>query len=119
MSFPEFSGLATDDDTPEQTTPVDPVDDDFILVKVGNAYEKMSRRDFDAAMARQDASTSTVPEKPEEEEEFYLHLANGEAVRVKASQVPGRAGTNALNGHFVKDGYAHYVTGVYPVEGKV
>jgi hypothetical protein len=46
--------------------------------------------------------------------EWYVHLANGDVVRVKESDVPGAESL----AHFIKDGHAHTVIGVYPVESK-
>lgn len=55
-------------------------------------------------------------EMPEAEEEFYIHLANGEAIKVKGADLPAAAGTNALNGFYEKDGNVYQVIGVYPAE---
>lgn len=50
---------------------------------------------------------------------FYVHLANGDIHRVDAADVPARGGSNAMLGHWVKNGECHNVIGVYPVETAV
>lgn len=135
MSFPEFSGLPTDDDAidasaqkaadavslPDQNAPSGPVpsDDEYVIVKTRDGFEKMSRADFDAAISAQNTTPSAAPDKPAEEEEFYVHLANGDVERVKRSELPGPAGTNAVYGYLIKDDAAHHIVGVYPAERKV
>lgn len=61
--------------------------------------------------------------KPAEEEnanpQFYVHLANGEVLRCEEDQLPVGGGTNAPNGHWVKDGKSFVVVGVYPAENEV
>lgn len=52
-------------------------------------------------------------------EHFYVHLANGEVLRVEAADVPARGGSNAMLGHWVRNGECHTVIGVYPVETAV
>lgn len=53
---------------------------------------------------------------PEPEEHFYVHLANGEVRRVKQSDIPRPAGTNAPHGVWQESGKVYVITGVYPVE---
>lgn len=53
---------------------------------------------------------------PEKEAEFYLHLANGDVVRVKESERPATSGTNAPFGHYSKDDKTYLVIGCYEVE---
>lgn len=57
-----------------------------------------------------------TPVPLDEDPEVYAHLANGDVVRLKTSELPGSAGTNAQHGFLEKDGNVHYVIGVYPVE---
>jgi hypothetical protein len=58
-------------------------------------------------------------DEPQEEPEFYVHLANGDVERVAESDLPGNAGHGAAHGFWEKDNAVHYVTGVYPVETEV
>jgi hypothetical protein len=51
-----------------------------------------------------------------EDPELYAHLSNGEVVRVRESELPGAAGSNALHGYWKQDGKVHHIIGVYPVE---
>lgn len=67
----------------------------------------------DAAAIAEEAAN-----EPEVEPEVYLHLADGSVERVKESEIPPHAGTNASLGHFKRDGFVYVVTGVYPVETK-
>lgn len=69
---------------------------------------------FKAFLAQQEAAEAA--KRPAPREEVYVHLANGDVQRVFADDntsglVDGRA-------HFIKDGHAHQVIGVYPVENK-
>lgn len=48
--------------------------------------------------------------------EYYVHLCDGSVERVKETEVPEIAGSNAPHGYYVRDGKAYLVTGVYPVE---
>lgn len=59
---------------------------------------------------------ATVQAPPAEEPEVYLWLSDCTSVRVKQSQVPLSAGTNAPYGHYVKDGHTFLVVNVWPVE---
>ena len=74
------------------------------------------------ASASSQLSKQDVPEVAEDEDaenQWYVHLANGEVMRCEEDQLPGGSGTNAPNGHWVKDGKAFQVIGVYPVENEV
>lgn len=67
-----------------------------------------------AFMAQQEAAEAA--KQPAPREEVYVHLADGSVHRVftddnASGLIDGRA-------HFIKDGYAHHVIGVYPVENK-
>jgi hypothetical protein len=64
------------------------------------------------------AAAAAQPEEPEAEAEYYLWLADGSVERVKESEVPGHAGTNALHGYFKRDGSNFVIVGVYPTESK-
>jgi hypothetical protein len=50
---------------------------------------------------------------------FYVWLANGEVIRVKQSDLPAPAGTNAQFGHWQIDGKVFLVVNVVPVEDNV
>lgn len=65
-------------------------------------------------MAQQEAAEAA--KKPAPREEVYVHLANGEVERVFADD--NTSGLVANQKHFIKDGHAHHVIGVYPVENK-
>lgn len=67
-------------------------------------------------LAREMAAVAAKPVEPEEDPEQYVHLADGSIERLRLSQVPGFAGTNAPNGHFERDGKSFLIIGVYPVE---
>lgn len=76
------------------------------------------RRRLDERDAADSARSEANKPKEAKPAEFYVHLANGEVVRVKEDDVPTSAGTNATNGYHTKDGNVFFVTGVYPVESK-
>jgi hypothetical protein len=54
---------------------------------------------------------------PEEDPDVYVHLASGEVLRMKSSELIERAGTRVPQ-HLVNDGMEHPVIGVFPVEVK-
>lgn len=110
----ESHGSPTVADTPEDDVPEEPT----VLVKGPKGWERIPQSDFDAAIDAQNERMNRVsaPAKPRPESEVYVHLANGEVKKVKESQVPSPAGSNAMNGYFVENGKAHHVIGVYPVE---
>lgn len=62
-----------------------------------------------------------LPAKAEDEPErqYYVHLANGEHLRVAESDLPQKAGHDAPNGYWQRGNESHYVVGVYPVEVNV
>ena len=53
---------------------------------------------------------------PEKEDEFYVHLANGDVERVKESDLPPSAGTNAVYGFWQRGMTVFQIVAVYPVE---
>ena len=59
---------------------------------------------------------TATPEVPKVEAQFYVWLADGSVVRVKESDLPVPAGTNAVNGHWQRDKNVYLIVGVYPVE---
>jgi hypothetical protein len=68
--------------------------------------------------AAADAAAQAAADEPEPETEYYVWLADGSVVRVKETDLPGHAGTNALHGFFKRDGFNFVIVGVYPVESK-
>lgn len=63
--------------------------------------------------------TQTVPAAamvPVEDPHFYVWLANGDKLRVKQSDLPPAAGTNAQYGYWRTDDKVFLIVGVYPVE---
>lgn len=69
---------------------------------------------FQAFLAQQEAAEAA--KKPAPREELYVHLANGDVERVFADD--NASGLVDGRKHFIKDGNAHHVIGVYPVETK-
>lgn len=53
---------------------------------------------------------------PKVEAQFYVWLANGDVKRVKESDLPTPAGTNAPYGHWQIGTSVFLIVGVYPVE---
>lgn len=70
------------------------IDDDYEAFKTWKAER--------AALAE-----ASKPKDPE----LYVHLANGDVERMKESELTNR-------NHYVKEGYAHHIIGVYPVEDR-
>jgi hypothetical protein len=85
-------------------------------------FDRVRRSDIEpstldrAELSKQDRKVTGLDEK---EPEWYVHLSNGDVERVAESDLPGHEGTNAQQGHWVKDGHAFLVIGVYPVENEV
>lgn len=72
--------------------------------------------DYKAFLEWKAASEAAKEAAKPKREEVYVHLANGDVHRVftddnASGLVDGRT-------HFIKDGHAHSVIGVYPVENK-
>lgn len=67
-------------------------------------------------VSRDSVKTKPEPVEEEAEPESYVHLANGQVLRLKESDLPGYAGSNAQHGHVTLNGAVHTVIGVYPVE---
>lgn len=79
----------------------------------------INREDYDAFIAwkRKNEAEAAAKREAEAPAEYYVHLANGDVVRLNDTEFPD--GTHAASvRHLVKDGYAHHVIGVYPVETK-
>lgn len=60
-----------------------------------------------------------VADAAKEDEHFYVHLSNGEVERVKESDLPTSAGTNAPFGYWQKGNKVFLIVAVYPVEIEV
>lgn len=69
---------------------------------------------FKAFLAQQQAAEEA--KRPAPREEVYVHLSNGDVHRVFADD--NTSGLIDGRTHFIKDGHAHPVIGVYPVENK-
>lgn len=92
---------------------------DYVYVTMPDGQTRaVPRADVQAAQKRDAdsyaAGVAVANEGPQEE--FYVHLANGDVERVKSNDLPAYAGTNAANGYWDKDGHTHHIVGVYPVE---
>lgn len=113
---PVFADVAATEDMPSDDMP--PSDDDFEFVRLPSGELRAVRKDQirDVPMTATQDAQRTAPEKPKEEEHFYVHLSDGSVERVKESDVPGHAGMNAPNGFWQRDGKLYMVTGVYPAE---
>lgn len=79
---------------------------------------KTAKDDADYQAFLQWKAAQQTPAQPESDVEVYAWLANGDVVRVKQSDLPGTAGTNALHGHYEKDGKTYQIVAVYPVESE-
>ena len=66
------------------------------------------------ATATQNIAATAAPVKVDQH--FYVWLADGSVVRVKESDLPVAAGTNATLGHWQRDNSVYQIVGVYPVE---
>lgn len=79
---------------------------------------KSAKEDADYQAFLQWKAAQQAPAQPESDAEVYVWLANGDVERVKESDLPGSAGTNALHGHYVKDGKTYQIVAVHPVESE-
>lgn len=68
------------------------------------------------------ASVAYAPEgrdtSNDRDDDMYLHLANGDVVRVRAEEVPSNAGADAPHGYYEHNDAMHLVIDVHPVEVK-
>lgn len=69
------------------------------------------------ATATQDAPPAVLVEVVDPH--FYVWLANGDVIRVKQSDLPAPAGTNAQFGHWQIEGKVFLIVNVVPVEDNV
>ena len=94
--------------------------DDYEYVRLPNGMIHAVRKDSIRDVHETSTQDTVVTEqKAKEEDHFYVHLADGSVERVKESDLPTPAGTNAMNGHWQRDGKVYQVIGVYPVEDTV
>lgn len=100
----------------EPTAPTPAVNDDYVFVEMPDGSVRAVLKTDVKQTYKSEAPVAEMVEV--EEAEFYVHLANGEVVRVKESDLPASAGTNATDGFWQKDGNVYLVIAVYPVEHK-
>lgn len=93
--------------------------DEFVFVQMPDgSVRAVLKSDVQVpSTSTQDSPAPTMVEKVEEH--FYVHLANGDVIRVKESDLPVGSGTNAPLGHWQRGKSVFLVTGVYPVESTV
>jgi len=99
-----------------------PPEEDYVYVTMPDgATRAIPRSVVDASQARNKAALAAAgitSATPAEDAEVYVWLADGSVERVKTSELPGSAGTNAANGHWERDGKVYQVVNVYPVESE-
>jgi len=84
------------------------------------AAKAREAKEMESQTAGDDFDAPDAPEVEESEEyvpQSYVHLANGQVKRVRTEDIP-QGGHNHY-GHWVQDGKAHTIIGVYPVEESV
>jgi hypothetical protein len=96
---------------------VDPRDAEIERLRalVAKRNEELSARK-DAELA---ALQAQMKEFEAEDPEVYAQLSNGEFVKVRTSELPGYAGTNAVYGFWEKDGHVYHIIGTFPAETEV
>jgi hypothetical protein len=98
------------------------VEEDYVYVTMPDgATRAIPRSVVDASQARNKAALAAAgitSATPAEDAEVYVWLADGSVERVKTSELPGSAGTNAVNGHWERDGQTFQIVNVYPVESE-
>lgn len=90
--------------------------DDFEYVRVGGVVRAIPKT---AVHDEPETATQAIPKAAMVEvvdPHFYVWLADGNVIRVKQSDLPAPAGTNALNGHWQIDNKVFLIVGIYPVE---
>jgi hypothetical protein len=90
--------------------------DDYDYVRIGGkvrAIPKASVQDEPETATQNIPATQMVAVK---DPHFYVHLADGNVIRVKESDLPAAAGTNAAFGHWQIDAKVFQIIGVYPLE---
>jgi hypothetical protein len=98
-------------------------DEDYVYVTMPDGNVRaISRADVEASQKRNQAALAgagITSASPAVDEDVYIWLVDGSVERVKTSELPGTAGTNAVNGHWERDGKVYQIVNVYPVEGEV
>jgi hypothetical protein len=105
VTKPEFSNAKPDDVKPDDVKPDETPNDRAKTVAAG--------RTASAETVKQDLPE--VKEDPNANPASYVWLANGEVLRVNDEDLPA-GGHGAQHGFWQKDGSAHTIVGVYPVE---
>jgi hypothetical protein len=109
---PDETSVATDE---PNATPAEDDLYDFVRMPNGSVRAVLKSDVHDEpATETQNILPATLAVVPEQQ--FYVHLANGDVVRVKEKDLPASAGTNATNGHWQRDDKVYLIIGVYPVE---
>lgn len=91
-------------------------DDLYEYVRVGGKVRAVLKSSI---VDEPETATQAVPKAAMVEvvdPHFYVHLADGKVIRVKQSDLPASAGTNAGYGHWQIDDKVFVIIGVYPVE---
>jgi len=116
---PVFTEAPVTEAFPFNPQPVPDTEYEFVQLPTGEirAIPKSAIRQA-SVTATQDGPAKVAAE-PEPEEEFYVHLADGQVLRVKKSDTPIGAGTNAFFGHWQIGNKVFVVTGIFPVEVEV
>lgn len=90
--------------------------DDYEYVRVGGVVRAIPKS---SVQDEPETATQSVPKtetKPVEDPHFYVWLANGEVIRVKESDLPTPAGTNATYGHWQVGDKVYVIVNIVPVE---
>jgi len=90
--------------------------DDFEYVRINGVVRAIPKS---SVADEPETATQNVPKAAMAEvvdPHFYVWLANGEVIRVKQSDLPAPAGTNAAYGHWQIDDKVFQIVNVYPVE---
>lgn len=129
--LPENDPAATDDmmsardnpsvaDTNEVNVTPDDDDTEYEFVRMPNgSIRPVPKDDIREAPTTSTQDAVVTEQKPKEDMHFYVHLADGSVERVKESDLPMPAGSNAVHGFWQREGKLYTVIGVYPVEDNV
>lgn len=93
--------------------------DDYEYVRIGGKLRAVRKADI---QDEPETATQAVPKTAMVEvvdPHFYVWLANGTVIRVKQSDLPAPAGTNAPFGHWQQEDSVFQIVNVVPVEDKV
>jgi len=101
-----------------EVIPDDDIEYEFVRMPNGS-IRAVAKDDIREAPATSTQDTVVTQEKPKEDVHFYVHLADGSIERVKESDLPTPAGSNAVHGFWQREGKLYTVIGVYPVEDNV